>query len=225
LEEVGRGHEKEKASVYEKRKQWRLTSPQRIAVMVDPADLNLCRVTLDRHLERTANGQYCLKVPMLQDLMQQGEGRHFHFAPEFFIQLSGEDDFDFPHEQFGLFADEICVLPTDIPHKEKAHAGKDSFVQIVIMLWETSGTRTVSWHVKKNTGQMAPEQIIATSEARRAADYLTRGACFSPPRARGHCQHRVHCRGSPSTGTDLVQRIEGRGHHSDQVDGGGISAR
>ena len=42
----------------------------------------------------------------------------FHATPELFIQTGGGTDFDCPGESFRLRTEEVCVMPSGVPHAE-----------------------------------------------------------------------------------------------------------
>ena len=51
---------------------------------------------------------------------------HFHFKPEFFLQLQGSTEFRFPREQFELRPGEVCVIPAGVPHGEVVYPEADT---------------------------------------------------------------------------------------------------
>jgi AraC-like DNA-binding protein len=130
---------------------------------------------LSQQLERAAASQHRVKVPIIRGSMRPGNGRHFHFTPETFFQISGRDDFDLPYQQFSLLADDICVMPVGIPHKELVSARQGPFRQIVFMFTST----TVAWHLKEGaTNERAPQfvhptRIMTSPNAARAIDRLS----------------------------------------------------
>ena len=73
-----------------------------------------------------AAGSLPLRVPRQDGLMQKRPGMHFHFKPEFFIQLQGRTEFHFPHERFDLRAGEMCVIPPGVPHGEVVYPEADT---------------------------------------------------------------------------------------------------
>ncbi len=63
-----------------------------------------------------------LKVPHDTHAGQRIKGMHYHYRPEFFIQLQGTTRFQFPREEFELGPDELCIIPTGVPHGEMVRA-------------------------------------------------------------------------------------------------------
>lgn len=56
---------------------------------ISPEIDRVCTTAIDNQLKRILNGNFHLKIPILKGLMLPGKGRHYHFTPEIFIQLSG----------------------------------------------------------------------------------------------------------------------------------------
>ncbi len=135
----------------------------------------LCRQVLDHHLALAAAGRHRVTVPELLGLMRQGEGRHYHFTPESFLQISGRDDFDFPCQRFSLIADDICVMPVGVPHRERMRARRGPFRQIVFMFTSAA----VAWHLKEGATDdgvpriVHPTRVVPTPSAGRAIDRLS----------------------------------------------------
>jgi AraC-like DNA-binding protein len=127
----------------------------------------LCRRTLDRQLALAAVGRHRLRVPEARGLMRPGAGRHHHFTPETFFQISGRADFDLPYQRFPLLPDEVCLMPVGMPHRETVSEGRAPFRHLVVMF--TAGT--VAWHLKEFCTPRAqprlvhPDRVIATPQA------------------------------------------------------------
>jgi AraC-like DNA-binding protein len=90
-------------------------------VIQDPARRRrLYRETLLRELERIEQGKYHLRIPKLRGQWEAGSRFpiDIHETPEVFFQLSGETDFQLPHEAFTLREGEVGVIPRGMPHWE-----------------------------------------------------------------------------------------------------------
>jgi AraC-like DNA-binding protein len=85
--------------------------------------------------------------------MQRIAGTHFHFNAELFMQVGGFTEFSFPREKIRLLAGETLLVPTGLPHGERARDSKSDFLTVVVMLWPD----TVSFHagVKDRHGRLS----------------------------------------------------------------------
>lgn len=72
----------------------------------------------DRALKLAERNRLGLRVPHELKPVQNRRGMHYHYRPEFFLQLQGWTDFNFPSEKFRLGPDEICIIPAGVPHGE-----------------------------------------------------------------------------------------------------------
>ncbi|MEO6053794.1 MAG: AraC family transcriptional regulator [Chthoniobacterales bacterium] len=63
-------------------------------------------------------GKLRLQVPQPLELFRRKPGSFFHATPEFFIQTGGGTDFVCPDKSFRLRVQEVCVIPSGIPHAE-----------------------------------------------------------------------------------------------------------
>jgi AraC-like DNA-binding protein/mannose-6-phosphate isomerase-like protein (cupin superfamily) len=80
------------------------------------------REIFDRAIRLAEQDRLRLRVPNEVKQVQNLRGMHYHYRPEFFLQLQGRTDFQFPKEAFTLSPDEICVIPAGVPHGERVHA-------------------------------------------------------------------------------------------------------
>lgn len=130
----------------------------------------VCLRLLERQLALAAAGRHRLRVPEPRGLLRPGGGRHHHFTPEIFFQISGHADFDFPYERFRLWPDEACVLPVGLPHKETVFDDRTPFRHLVVMF----SSDTVAWHLKEYCTPRAlpkvlhPTRVLSTPEAAAA---------------------------------------------------------
>ncbi len=76
------------------------------------------RQIFDRVIKLVERDHLRLRVPQEVKPNHKLRGMHYHYRPEFFIQLQGRTDFRFPREGFALGPDEICVIPAGVPHGE-----------------------------------------------------------------------------------------------------------
>ncbi len=65
--------------------------------------------TFDRAIRLAESGRLRLRVPHEVKPGQRLRHMHYHYRPEFFLQLSGVTTFEFPRESFELGPDEACV--------------------------------------------------------------------------------------------------------------------
>jgi AraC-like DNA-binding protein len=80
------------------------------------------RKIFDRAIRLADHLQLPLKVPHETRPGQRIKGMHYHYRPEFFLQLQGTTSFRCPKESFVLLSDEICIMPAGVPHGEHAQA-------------------------------------------------------------------------------------------------------
>jgi len=71
---------------------------------------------------------------------------HYHYRPEIFFQLQGRTDFRFPRESFEVQEDEICIIPTGLPHGEIVQ-GSDSrpFRNLVAAFYNNTLSLHFAW--------------------------------------------------------------------------------
>jgi AraC-like DNA-binding protein/quercetin dioxygenase-like cupin family protein len=80
------------------------------------------RETFDRAIRLADRNRLRLQVPREVKPGQRLRGMHYHYRPEFFLQMQGRTDFLFPREHFELNPDEVCIIPAGVPHGEVVHA-------------------------------------------------------------------------------------------------------
>lgn len=80
------------------------------------------RKVFDRAIRLADHLQLPLKVPHETQPAQRIKGMHYHYRPEFFLQLQGSTNFRCPKENFVLSSDEICIMPAGVPHGERVQA-------------------------------------------------------------------------------------------------------
>lgn len=99
--------------------------------------------TFDRAIRLAESGRLRLRVPHEVKPGQRLRHMHYHYRPEFFLQLSGVTTFEFPRESFELGPDEACVIPAGVPHGEKVRAdGGKAFRNLVAGFYNN----TISLH-------------------------------------------------------------------------------
>lgn len=79
------------------------------------------REAFDRAIKRVERDLLRLRVPQEVKPNHKLRGMHYHYRPEFFLQMQGRTDFRFPREGFELLPDEVCVIPAGVPHGEIVH--------------------------------------------------------------------------------------------------------
>jgi AraC-like DNA-binding protein len=80
------------------------------------------RKVFDRAIRLADHEQLPLKVPHESRPGQRIKGMHYHYRPEFFLQLQGSTTFLYPKGSFVLGAGEVCVIPANVPHGEHVQA-------------------------------------------------------------------------------------------------------
>ncbi|MHC4884910.1 MAG: helix-turn-helix transcriptional regulator [Planctomycetota bacterium] len=86
---------------------------------------------LAEQLAALVEGRAVLHIPALKGLYRNEARGHFHFAPEFFIQLQGTCTFTCPEESFQLNPGEFCLIPSGLPHYEEAPRRRSPFRNVV----------------------------------------------------------------------------------------------
>ena len=76
------------------------------------------RRVFDRAIILAEKGLSPIRVPHETRPGQRIKGMHYHYKPEFFIQLQGSTRFQFPREEFDLGPDELSIIPAGVPHGE-----------------------------------------------------------------------------------------------------------
>jgi AraC-like DNA-binding protein len=82
------------------------------------------RKVFDRAIRLADHQQLPLKVPHETRPGQRIKGMHYHYRPEFFLQLQGSTTFHHPKGSFVLGPDELCVIPANVPHGEQVQAAQ-----------------------------------------------------------------------------------------------------
>ncbi len=82
------------------------------------------REIFDRAIKLAEQDRLRLRVPHEVKQVENLRGMHYHYRPEFFLQLTGRTDFQFTRDAFSLNPDEVCVVPAGVPHGEVVHAGE-----------------------------------------------------------------------------------------------------
>ena len=77
------------------------------------------REIFDRAIKLAEENRLRLRVPNEVKQVLNLRGMHYHYRPEFFVQLQGRTHFQFPKDAFTLSPDEICVIPAGVPHGER----------------------------------------------------------------------------------------------------------
>jgi AraC-like DNA-binding protein len=80
------------------------------------------REIFDRMIKLAEGNRLPLRVPDKIKPVQKLKKMHYHYRPEFFLQLQGRTDFQFPRDAFTLNPDELCVIPAGVPHGEIVHS-------------------------------------------------------------------------------------------------------
>lgn len=80
------------------------------------------RKAFERAIRLADHQQLPLRVPHESRPGLRVRGMHYHYRPEFFLQLEGTTDFRCPKESFTLGRDEICIMPAGVAHGEKVQA-------------------------------------------------------------------------------------------------------
>lgn len=73
---------------------------------------------LERVLGSLRAGRLKIRLPQQVGLFQRRPRSFFHATPELFIQTGGGTDFECPGDSFRLRSEEVCVMPSGVPHAE-----------------------------------------------------------------------------------------------------------
>jgi AraC-like DNA-binding protein len=93
---------------------------------------------LREHLAASIDGLRTSRIPV-QVARPEGLDRHLpghfvHSRHEFFVQISGQTQFDFPSEQFTLHPGRILVVPAGLPHAERLLRVDNEFLTVVLVV-------------------------------------------------------------------------------------------
>ena len=129
------------------------------------------RLAFDRAIKLVERDQLRLRVPQEVKPNHKLRGMHYHYRPEFFLQLQGRTDFRFPREGFELLPDEVCVIPAGVPHGEIVHAEPTrEFRNLVAGFYNN----TLSLHFARESRPHQPEiEVIEFFDAPDLEVYLT----------------------------------------------------
>jgi AraC-like DNA-binding protein/mannose-6-phosphate isomerase-like protein (cupin superfamily) len=78
------------------------------------------------------------RIPRLQHLYEIRPKMQYHFRPEFFIQLGGSTEFNFPDQRLTLNAGEFCIVPKGMPHFEVVRTGAEPFENVVVSFYRNT---------------------------------------------------------------------------------------
>lgn len=82
------------------------------------------RQVFDRAIRLVDRQPFSLKIPRAARIGQLVKGMHYHYRPEFFLQLQGSTTFRYPDGSFVLGPDEFCIIPANVPHGEQVQAAQ-----------------------------------------------------------------------------------------------------
>ena len=82
------------------------------------------RKVFDRAIRLVDHQRLSLRVPHNTRPGVRVKGMHYHYRPEFFIQLQGETHFRCPTEEFMLGRDDLCLIPAGVAHGERVCAAE-----------------------------------------------------------------------------------------------------
>jgi AraC-like DNA-binding protein/mannose-6-phosphate isomerase-like protein (cupin superfamily) len=111
------------------------------------------RETLLASIRRIERKSISLKIPTSVGNFQKFTGMHYHFKPEFFIQLKGDTQFSMPEEELLLLEDEIAVIPTGMPHRETIFPKQGAFRNLVVGFY----SNTISLHFGYEVAPQKPD--------------------------------------------------------------------
>jgi len=80
------------------------------------------RAVFDRAIKLAEKDRLKLHVPHENKPGKILRGMHYHYRPEFFLQLQGETEFQFPRNKAQVRPDEVCIIPAGVPHGEQVSA-------------------------------------------------------------------------------------------------------
>lgn len=129
------------------------------------------RELFDRAIKLVERDRLKLKVPRDEKPGQAFRGMHYHYRPEFFLQMQGRTDFSFPKESFSLKSDEVCIIPAGVPHGERVYPeGEKPFRNLVGGFYNN----TLSLHFAHEVLPKRPDiQVIEFFDATNLEVYLT----------------------------------------------------
>jgi len=112
------------------------------------------REVLSRMIGMIERRQHVLKIPAEAGRLQKVPDMHFHFKPEFFIQLEGITEFTTPKETIILKPGEMMVMPAGVPHREYIEAdAKGGFRNLVVGYY----SNTLSLHFAHEIAPHKPD--------------------------------------------------------------------
>lgn len=82
---------------------------------------------------RLQSGKLRIHLPHSSELFRNKRQGHFHATPELFFQTGGATDFDCAGEVFRQRAQEVCVIPSGMPHAETPIDTRTPYGVIVCM--------------------------------------------------------------------------------------------
>ncbi len=80
------------------------------------------RLVFDHAIKLAERDRLKLQVPHEGKPGQKLKGMHYHYRPEFFLQLQGQTEFHFPKQIFSVSPDQVCIIPAGVPHGERVFA-------------------------------------------------------------------------------------------------------
>lgn len=128
-------------------------SPLATVPATDPyTPLDFMARAMRAQIRRLESGEPCWQVPALKRRYQLEPDMHYHFSPELFLIVGGECEFQCPGRAFTVKADELCVLPGGIAHRERARRTNTEYRSIIVNFYN----KTVYVHGAHDDGQGRP---------------------------------------------------------------------
>ena len=79
------------------------------------------KLVFDHAIREVSRDRLTVRVPRDSKPVQNRRDMHYHYRPEFFLQLQGWTDFAFPKSTFRLAPNEVCIIPAGVPHGETVY--------------------------------------------------------------------------------------------------------
>jgi len=124
-------------------------------------------------MDRMEAGSVKLHVPKLVGVRRPMPGMFFHLTPELFLQTGGCTEFSCPGGRFSLRADELALIPSGVPHGERARNGRNTLFRALVVCLRSNEIRLI---VTKNSLSRIPAidftDAFTTIEASRIIRYF-----------------------------------------------------
>lgn len=123
-------------------------------------------------------------MPQSLGLLQNRPGMHFHPYPELFLQISGRRLFTCPLESFQINDKEICIMPAQLPHKERAFDAKDLAFDGIVLWADRDDVLNIHRSVVRENGGrpgVGPSVRVRSAEVTAVSQLLVNVTAFDTP--------------------------------------------